>query len=178
MPYLSRFIKTIVALAALCGASGGAHAAITISEPQFLPNDSDTFQVMVSLAEPFGTALDSLDLRLAFDDSKFQVVQVEKQSGLPGTFESVTPKFGTISYVVPATVPTGPLFKLTFDLKAPVDPHQSIVVTVTGGPTFAEEELPPIALSGSVTLIPEPNTYALLGVGLALVGWVRARRVK
>jgi len=176
MHNLSRLFRKALLLAALCSAGEGAQAAITISEPQFLPNDTDTFQVIVSLADPFGTALDSLDLKLDFDDAKFHLVQLEQQPGVPGTFESVTPKFGTISYAVAATVPTGPLFKLTFDVIPPLDPKKSILVTVTGSPTFVEEELPPIVLTGSVTLVPEPTTYALLGAGLVLVGWVRGRR--
>jgi hypothetical protein len=170
--FIGHIAKAALMLA-LAGAAGGTSAAITISEPEFL--DEDTFLVMVALADPFGTALDALDLSLGIDNPPFSLVQVVKQPGVPGNLESDTPSFRTISYLTAATIPTGPLFELTFDVTSPPGPEASIDVTVTGRAIVNDEEFE-IPLSGSITFIPEPATYALVGAGLVLVAWTRRWR--
>lgn len=177
MRFIARGLTNAALLLSLSAAGTGANAAITLSSPEFLPGDADTFDLMVSLDAPFGSPLDALELVVQFDDSNFDLTQVVKQPGVPGNFETVTPKFGSISYPLAATISSGPLFKLTFDVKPPVDPTESITVTVIGRPTFVEEELEPITLTQSITLIPEPSTYALFGIGMVAFAAIRLARL-
>jgi hypothetical protein len=156
---------------------GAANAAIIISEPQYI--DEDTFKVVVELTAPLGVALDALDLSIDFDEPPLSLTQVVKQAGLPGNYESAQLKFGAISYLVATTIPTGPLFELTFDVAAEtLAPSASIDVVLTAYPTFTDVEADPIIGTETleVTLVPEPATYALFGAGLALVAWARRRR--
>lgn len=177
MQCISRGIVSAALFLTTIGVGTTAQAAITISEPQFI--DDDTFQVMVGLSAPLGFDLDGLELSIAFDEPPLALVQVVKQAAVPGNYESLQPKFGSISYAVAQGLPTGPLFQLTFNLTSPVVSDASIDVTLTAFPTFTDEELEPVPLFASreVAAIPEPGTYALLGAGLALVAWARRRRI-
>lgn len=177
MQSFTRSVAKAALVLALAGVGSAANAAIIISEPQYI--DDDTFKVVVELSAPLGVALDGLELSIDFDAPPLSLTQVVKQAGLPGNYESLQLKFGSISYAVAATIPTGPLFELTFDVAAGTPaPSALIDVVVTAFPTFTDVEADPIIGTDTleVTLVPEPATYALFGAGLALVAWARRRR--
>jgi len=185
MRSFTKGIAKAAVLFALYGAGAGANAAIEIilSEPEFI--DKDTFQLLVTLTEPYGVALGGLDVDIDFGQAPLFLHPVVKQSGVPGSLENLSPfTFGTISYGTAATVAAGPLFQLIFDVVQPVPPMvqmdvAKIDVIVEAFPEFVEEELPPItrAASQDVTLIPEPASYFLFGAGLMLVAWARRHRI-
>jgi hypothetical protein len=177
MQSFTRGVAKVALVLALAGVGGAVNAAIVISEPQYV--DDDTFKVLVELSAPLGVALDGLELSIDFDEPPLSLTQVVKQPGVPGNYESLQPKFGSISYAIAAAIPTGPLFELTFDVAAgPLPPSASIDVVITAFPTFTDVELDPIEgmATREITLIPEPATYALFGAGLVLLACARWRR--
>jgi hypothetical protein len=180
MQIFARWVASVSLAIALFGAWGMANADITISVsgPQFLVENNpakDTFEVLVSLATPFPNPLDSLDLQLTYSLAAYSWVGFEQQPGVPGTFEKGSATFGSVSFVEAATIPVGPLLKLKFDATLPIHLNETIKVTVIGRSTFTGDESEDHG-SKTIMLVPEPTTYALFGAGLALLGWVRARR--
>jgi hypothetical protein len=88
------------------------------------------------------------------------------------------PYLGTALVQDGAIILTGRSSYLT--LTPPPNPsgpsYPSVIIDQIGTLRITDATTGPVALTGSLALVPEPSTYALLGTGLLALGAVARRR--
>lgn len=166
----------------LAAAVNAAHAGLVIDGPsKVLPGETVTFSI--GLDAPLQASIDELMVQLDFDPLVLHAQDADAGALLAGTLFLATPEAGTATASFIGTLATlGPgvlaTWKFQVDPAAPVSSQTELVAHLQ---TFIIDSPPTADLSSSahlVTVVPEPATGAMLGLGVVLLGMLGAGRAR